>query len=63
MTRPRASPRASFPCSPSCASVPFWRTPDGVEHSVRTADEGAVVLDIFAPPRDKYRKLGEGFGV
>ena len=40
----------------------FWRTPGGVEHSVRTADEGAVVLDIFAPPRDEYRKPGEGFG-
>ena len=41
----------------------FWRTPGGVEHSVRTGDEGAVVLDIFAPPRDEYRKAGEGFGV
>ena len=40
----------------------FWRTPGGVEHSVRTADEGALVLDIFAPPRDEYRKAGEGFG-
>ena len=41
----------------------FWCTPGGVEHSVRTADEGAVVLDVFAPPRDEYRKPGEGFGV
>lgn len=40
----------------------FWRTPGGVEHSVRTGDEGALVLDIFAPPRDEYRKAGEGFG-
>ena len=40
----------------------FWRTPGGVEHSVRTGDEGAKVLDIFAPPRDEYRKPGEGFG-
>jgi quercetin dioxygenase-like cupin family protein len=40
----------------------FWRTPGGVEHSVRTDDEGAVVLDVFAPPRDEYRKAGEGFG-
>ena len=39
----------------------FWRTPGGVEHSVRTGDEGALVLDIFAPPRDEYRKAGEGF--
>ena len=41
----------------------FWRTPGGVEHSVRTGDAGAVVLDVFAPPRDEYRKPGEGFGV
>ena len=41
----------------------FWCTPGGVEHSVRTGDEGAVVLDVFAPPRDEYRKPGEGFGV
>jgi quercetin dioxygenase-like cupin family protein len=40
----------------------FWRTPGGVEHSVRTGDEGAVVLDVFAPPRDEYKKAGEGFG-
>ncbi len=41
----------------------FWRTPGGVEHSVRTGEVGAVVLDVFAPPRDEYRKPGEGFGV
>ena len=41
----------------------FWCTPGGVEHSVRTVDEGALVLDVFAPPRDEYRKPGEGFGV
>jgi len=40
----------------------FWHTPGGVEHSVRTGEEGAKVLDIFAPPRDEYRKPGEGFG-
>ena len=39
----------------------FWCTPGGVEHSVRTGDVGAVVLDVFAPPRDEYRKPGEGF--
>ena len=39
----------------------FWCTPGGVEHSVRTGDAGAVVLDVFAPPRDEYRKPGEGF--
>jgi quercetin dioxygenase-like cupin family protein len=40
----------------------FWRTPGGVEHSVRTGAVGALVLDVFAPPRDEYRKPGEGFG-
>ncbi len=39
----------------------FWCTPGGVEHSVRTGAVGAVVLDVFAPPRDEYRKPGEGF--
>ena len=40
----------------------FWRTPGGVEHSVRTGDVGAMVLDVFAPPREEYKKPGEGFG-
>ena len=40
----------------------FWRTPSGVSHTVRTGDVGAVVLDIFAPPREEYRKPGEGVG-
>ena len=40
----------------------FWRTPGGVEHGVRTGKESAVVLDFFAPPRDEYKKPGEGFG-
>ncbi len=40
----------------------FWRTPGGVTHTVRTGDVGAVVLDVFAPPREEYRKPGEGFG-
>ncbi|MEF8840257.1 MAG: cupin domain-containing protein [Haloarculaceae archaeon] len=40
----------------------FWHTPGGTEHSIRTGDEGAVVLDIFSPPRPEYREEGEGFG-
>lgn len=40
----------------------FWRTPGGVPHTMRAGPEGAVVLDIFAPPREEYRKAGEGFG-
>jgi len=40
----------------------FWHTPGGVAHGIRTGDSRAVVLDIFAPPRDEYRKSGRGFG-
>ena len=40
----------------------FWCTPGGVPHGVRTGAVGAVVLDIFSPPREEYRKAGEGFG-
>ena len=38
----------------------FWRTPGGVEHGFRAGPEGARVLDVFAPPRDAYRKAGSG---
>lgn len=40
----------------------FWHTPGGVSHGIRTGESAAVVLDIFAPPRDEYRQSGEGFG-
>lgn len=40
----------------------FWHTPGGVSHGIRTGDSRAVVLDVFAPPRDEYRKSGSGFG-
>ena len=39
----------------------FWRTPGGVEHGFRAGPEGAKLLDIFAPPREAYRKAGSGF--
>ena len=39
----------------------FWRTPGGVDHGFRAGPDGARVLDIFAPPRDVYRKAGTGF--
>ncbi|MHA7872886.1 MAG: cupin domain-containing protein [Hyphococcus sp.] len=29
----------------------FWRTPGGVEHGVIVGAEGALILDIFSPPR------------
>ncbi len=41
----------------------FWRTPGGVEHGIRVGSDGAIVLDIFAPPRAEYKKSGSGFGV
>jgi quercetin dioxygenase-like cupin family protein len=40
----------------------FWRTPGGVAHSFRAGPSGAKVLDVFAPPREEYRKAGSGFG-
>ena len=39
----------------------FWRTPGGVPHGIRTGAAGATVLDIFSPPREEYKKAGEGF--
>ncbi len=41
----------------------FWHTPSGVPHGIRTGAASAKVLDIFSPPREEYRKAGEGFGV
>ena len=40
----------------------FWRTPGGVAHGFRAGADGAVIYDVFAPPRDEYRAGGSGFG-
>ncbi len=40
----------------------FWQTPGGVAHGIRTGAEGALVLDIFSPPRAEYKQAGSGFG-
>jgi quercetin dioxygenase-like cupin family protein len=40
----------------------FWRTPGGVNHSFRAGAEGALILDVFSPPREEYKKSGSGFG-
>ena len=40
----------------------FWQTPGSVPHGFRGGPEGALILDIFSPPRDEYRKAGSGFG-
>lgn len=39
----------------------FWQTPSSVSHSFRAGPSGALVLDIFSPPRDEYRQAGAGF--
>lgn len=39
----------------------FWMTPSNVPHTVLAGDEGLVVFDVFAPPRDAYTKPGSGF--
>lgn len=41
----------------------FWHTPGGVQHAIRTGEAGAIVLDIFSPPREEYKQPGEGFGL
>ena len=40
----------------------FWRTPGKVPHTMIAGPEGAVVFDVFAPPRKAYLEPGEGFG-
>ena len=40
----------------------FWHTPGGIPHSIQTGPAGALVLDIFSPPRQEYTRPGEGFG-
>lgn len=39
----------------------FWQTPGKVSHGFRAGPKGAVILDIFSPPRDEYRRTGTGF--
>ena len=40
----------------------FWHTPGGVPHTIRVGEKGALVLDIFSPPRQDYQRSGAGFG-
>ena len=35
-----------------------WRIPSNVPHEVHVGPEGAVVIDVFAPPRDDWRERG-----
>ena len=39
----------------------FWRTPGGVEHGFTAGPDGAVIYDVFAPPREEYKRAGSGF--
>lgn len=36
----------------------FWHTPGNVPHTFKAGAEGATILDIFTPPREKYRFAG-----
>ncbi|MEM6255770.1 MAG: cupin domain-containing protein [Cyanobacteria bacterium P01_D01_bin.156] len=40
----------------------FWHTPGDVPHTIRAGAAGALVLDIFSPPRQEYKRSGDGFG-
>jgi quercetin dioxygenase-like cupin family protein len=35
----------------------IWRIPSDVPHSARGGPEGAVVVDVFSPPRDDWKSL------
>jgi quercetin dioxygenase-like cupin family protein len=39
----------------------FWQTPGHMPHGFRAGSEGAVVLDIFSPPREEYQRAGSGY--
>jgi len=45
----------------SVSAGDFWRTPGGVEHGFSAGPEGAVIFDVFAPPREEYTRAGSGF--
>ena len=40
----------------------LWYTPGNVPHGFTAGEEGAVILDIFSPPRPEYRHPGSGYG-
>ena len=41
----------------------LWFTPGNVSHGFAAGEQGAVILDIFSPPREEYRTPGSGFGI
>ena len=40
----------------------FWHTPGNVPHGIKAGPEGALILDVFAPPRPEYKRPGSGYG-
>ena len=40
----------------------FWVSPSGIKHGVIGGPDGAVILDVFSPPREEYTRPGSGFG-
>jgi quercetin dioxygenase-like cupin family protein len=39
----------------------FWRTPGNVDHGFSAGPDGALIFDVFAPPREEYTRDGSGF--
>ncbi len=39
----------------------FWLTPGGIKHGIEAGNEGMMVIDVFAPPRQSYKTAGSGF--
>ncbi len=45
-----------------CVVGDFWCSPGGSVHGIIGGPAGCVVLDVFSPPREEYKKAGSGFG-
>jgi quercetin dioxygenase-like cupin family protein len=41
----------------------FWHTPGNLPHGMTAGPMGALVIDVFAPPRPGYKKSGSGYVV
>ena len=39
----------------------FWCSPSNIKHGVIGGPDGAVILDVFSPPRPEYTRPGSGF--
>jgi quercetin dioxygenase-like cupin family protein len=39
----------------------FWCSPGGIKHGIIGGPDGAIILDVFSPPRPEYTKPGSGF--